>query len=46
MGIAMCHFELAANETGIKGRWKVENPDISSVPEDIEYVVSWDYRKV
>ena len=26
MGIAMCHFELAARERGLAGRWVVEQP--------------------
>ena len=38
MGIAMCHFELAAKETGIAGRWTVANPDLEVV--DVEYIVS------
>jgi len=42
MGIAMCHFELAANEAGVEGDWKVSQPDISSLSEEIEYVVSWE----
>lgn len=39
MGIAMCHFELAAKETGITGIWEVEEPrpDV----RDIQYTVSW-----
>ena len=43
MGIAMCHFELAASEAGLEGGWVVEKPDISSMPNDTEYVVSWEY---
>ena len=26
MGIAMCHFELAAREAGIEGRWVTDRP--------------------
>ena len=26
MGIAMCHFELAARETGLAGGWVIEDP--------------------
>jgi len=26
MGIAMCHFELAARELGLSGRWNVDGP--------------------
>jgi nitroreductase len=40
MGIAMCHFELAAQELGRQGHWLLEKPDILK-PEDTEYTVSW-----
>ncbi len=39
MGIAMCHFELSANELGFTGDWNVNNPQIKS--DDMEYIVSW-----
>ena len=39
MGIAMCHFELSADELGIKGEWNVITPQIK--PEGMEYIVSW-----
>jgi len=42
MGIAMCHFELAANEAGVEGFWKVSQPDILSLRDEVEYVVSWE----
>lgn len=39
MGIAMCHFELTAQQLGLKGSWRREDsaPHIKS----LEYVVSW-----
>jgi len=39
MGIAMCHFELAAKENGITGIWEVEKPgpDVRGM----QYTVSW-----
>jgi nitroreductase len=42
MGIAMCHFELAARELGLGGSWKV----IGDVPgrPGLAYLVSWDGR--
>jgi hypothetical protein len=40
MGIAMCHFELAAQELGLQGSWVISNPKLS-VPEGTEYTVSW-----
>lgn len=39
MGIAMCHFELAAREKGLRGTWEVEKPDL--VNGNIEYIVTW-----
>ncbi|HEY8910239.1 MAG TPA: nitroreductase family protein [Desulfosporosinus sp.] len=41
MGIAMCHFELTAEELGIKGRWQISDPRSINTPQDTEYVVSW-----
>lgn len=41
MGIAMCHFELTANELGLKGRWAVQEPAIEKPDELTEYSVSW-----
>lgn len=41
MGIAMCHFELAARELGLPGSWKITDPGISPLPPMTEYVVSW-----
>jgi len=39
IGIAMCHFELTANELGLDGNWqKVDN--INS-HEEWEYVITW-----
>ncbi|MBX4264532.1 nitroreductase family protein [Clostridium estertheticum] len=39
IGIAKCHFELSANELGLKGTW-VEIKNIST-PNDWEYCCSW-----
>ncbi len=41
MGIAMCHFEMAANEAGKKGEWRRVEPATSPLPELTEYLVSW-----
>jgi nitroreductase len=43
MGIALCHFELAAAELGIAGSWQQANPGFNA--ETWEYVVSWATRK-
>jgi hypothetical protein len=39
MGIAMCHFEMAATELRLKGRWKEKKPD--GYTGEMEYIVSW-----
>ena len=41
MGIAMCHFQLTAEELRLKGSWIVEDPDIKSDSERVEYTVTW-----
>ncbi|MCE5265342.1 MAG: hypothetical protein LLG97_17650 [Deltaproteobacteria bacterium] len=40
MGIAMSHFDLSARELGLKGNWKVDDPQIKS--DGMEYIVSWE----
>lgn len=39
MGIAMCHFGLAAIETGLTGEWQDMRPGPDG--RDMEYVVTW-----
>jgi hypothetical protein len=41
MGIAMCQFDLACKELNIRGQWVVDDPNIRSTNEQIEYIVSW-----
>lgn len=41
IGIAMCHFELAANENGLKGTWKVNNPRLGGMTKKLDYTASW-----
>jgi nitroreductase len=40
MGIAMCHFELAAHELGLQGSWVIDEPKLT-MPEGTEYTVTW-----
>jgi nitroreductase len=42
IGIAMCHFELTAQELGLAGGWEVHNPGL--VPA-LEYIVTWQEGK-
>ena len=39
MGIAMCHFEVAAREAGLFGQWEDQKPakDVG----DLKYIISW-----
>ena len=39
MGIAMCHFELAAKELGLSGEWQ-KMPE-TATHDEWEYVISW-----
>jgi hypothetical protein len=40
MGIAMCHFALAAAENGLNGDWEVRPPSgLDSHPA--EYTITW-----
>jgi hypothetical protein len=43
-GIAMCHFELAANELGLAGEWQISEPVTQEPDEMTEYIVSWSSR--
>ena len=40
LGIALCHFEIAAEERGIKGRFIQEDPGIQT-SEDTEYIATY-----
>lgn len=40
MGIAMAHFELAALELGLKGRWIYKKPAVDS--GELEYIATWE----
>lgn len=41
MGIAMCHFELAARELSLSGNWAETDAIIEPMPKRCEYIVSW-----
>jgi hypothetical protein len=41
MGIAMCHFELAAREAGLGGAWVTDDPEIVPPPMGAEYMATW-----
>ena len=41
MGIAMCHFQLSAREAGWKGKWQMNQPAIPVIPDNFEYIVSY-----
>ena len=42
MGIAMCHFESVAIESGLMGFWVVKNPVDIKTPSDWEYSITWE----
>jgi hypothetical protein len=41
MGIAMCHFQLAAAELGLRGGWQDAAPEIPGTPAHFEYIASF-----
>lgn len=41
MGIAMCHFEMASGELGLKGSWVIKEPEIEKPAGLCEYTASW-----
>jgi len=41
MGIAMCHFELTADELGLSGTWQLDEPRVERPDERTEYIASW-----
>jgi hypothetical protein len=41
LGIALCHFELAAVEAGLAGRWVVQEPKLDRPEGLTHYVASW-----
>ena len=41
MGIAICHFHLAAMEKGLKGKFERVEPADVDAPENTAYIVTW-----
>ncbi len=41
MGIAMCHFQLAAAEFGLDGEWRISEPALPDTPANYEYVITF-----
>jgi hypothetical protein len=41
LGIAMCHFELVARESGLSGSWRVADPGVALPAASIEYAATW-----
>ena len=40
VGIAMCHFELMVQETGLSGKWNDMNPNLDCA-NNMEYIISY-----
>ena len=40
LGIAMYHFEISADQSGLKGRWIQEDPGIQAA-QDTEYIATF-----
>jgi nitroreductase len=41
VGIAMCHFELTADELGLNGAWRVADPGLRPIDERTLYIATW-----
>jgi nitroreductase len=41
LGIAMCHFQLAAAEAGLAGGWQDKYSRLPDTPRNFEYIVSY-----
>ena len=44
MGIAMCHFELAVQETGLSGEWTYSEQNIEKPNCLTEYIITWQHK--
>lgn len=45
MGIAICHFHLAAMQKGQQGRFERSEPAVEGVPHNADYIISWIQEK-
>jgi hypothetical protein len=45
MGIAMAHFSLAVQESGLSGKWIKADPQIDHPERPLEYILSWQSDK-
>ncbi len=41
VGIAMCHFELTAEELGLTGEWKMDSLKNNFLEYNLEYISTW-----
>lgn len=41
IGIAMCHFAVAANENGLSGTWTVKDPRMGGIADKLDYKATW-----
>ena len=41
IGIAMCHFALTAEEEGLQGIWRVNDPRSGGMAKKLEYIATW-----
>lgn len=46
IGIAMCHFELTAQEVGLQGFWRQADPALPPPTAHTEYVLTWESSAV
>jgi hypothetical protein len=41
IGIAMCHFALAAEEKELNGVWKINDPRLGGMTKKLDYIATW-----
>lgn len=41
IGIAMCHYELAAAANNLQGIWEIKDSGIKNLPPKTHYIISW-----
>ncbi len=40
LGIAVCHFDLVAQELALQGNWQIKRPEVFA-PTNFDYVITW-----
>ena len=41
MGIGLCHFDLTLKESGVEGKFIIDNPGFE-IDESLEYIITYE----